>query len=149
MAEYFKGLEEEKKESGAEGSGEGSGAAAAVAVAAGARDEASPMHALIRSKGFVWLSNSHAQMFYWALAGKHFELKQYATWWQCVPREEWPESELEVHTIMKDFDGLHGDHRQELVFIGVRMDKEAIVRLLDECLLTDSEMASYKQHWCS
>ena len=71
-------LEEEKKESGAEGSGEGSGAAAAVAVAAGARDEASPMHALIRSKGFIWLSNSHAQMFYWALAGKHFELKQYA-----------------------------------------------------------------------
>ena len=38
------------------------------------------MHSLIRSKGFIWLSNSHMQIFYWALAGRHFELKQYATW---------------------------------------------------------------------
>ena len=109
------------------------------------------MHALIRSKGFIWLSNSHAQMFYWALAGKHFELKQYATWWQCVPREEWPEEAKEVETIMKDFDetSAFGDHRQELVFIGVKMDKDAIVKLLDECLLTDGELESYKQHWTS
>jgi len=111
--------------------------------------EASPMHSLIRSKGFVWLSNSHVQMFYWALAGKHFELKQYATWWECVPREEWPEEPKEVSTILKDFEGDYGDHRQELVFIGVRMDRAAIVAMLDECLLTDAEMVSYKQHWTS
>ena len=102
--------------------------------------------ALIRSKGFIWLSNSHPQMFYWALAGKHFELKQYATWWDNVPRDEWPEEAKEVATIMRDFEGEYGDHRQELVFIGVRMDKAAIVALLDECLLSDDEMRSYKQH---
>ena len=105
------------------------------------------MQTLIRSKGFVWLSNSDSQMFYWALAGKHFELKQYATWWQCVPREEWPEDELEVANISKDFDGEYGDRRQALVFIGVRMDRAAITALLDECLLNDQEMASYRQHW--
>ena len=110
--------------------------------------ESSPMHALIRSKGFIWLSNSHTQMFYWALAGKHFELKQYATWWSCVPRDEWPIEPSEVATIEKEFDdGWIGDHRQELVLIGVRMNKEAIVKLLDECLLTDAEMAAYQQHW--
>ena len=125
--------------------------AAADGKAGGGGGEWSPMHALIRSKGFVWLSNSHSQMFYWALAGKHFELKQYATWWQCVPREEWPEEAKEVETIMKDFDetSAFGDHRQELVFIGVKMDKDAIVKLLDECLLTDGELESYKQHWTS
>jgi len=80
-------------------------------------------------------------------AGKHFELKQYATWWQCVPRDEWPEEPKEVATILKDFEGEHGDHRQELVFIGVKMDKEAITRMLDECLLRDEEMVSYVQHW--
>ena len=95
--------------------------------------ESSPMHALIRSKGFIWLSNSHTQMFYWALAGKHFELKQYATWWSCVPRDEWPIEPSEVATIEKEFDdGWIGDHRQELVLIGVRMNKEAIVKLLDD-----------------
>ena len=109
----------------------------------------SPMRSLIRAKGFIWLSNSHSQIFYWALAGKHFELKQYATWWEQVPREEWPEEPQEVATIMKDWDEKHGDHRQELVFIGVKMNKEAIIKAMDECLLSDSEMASYEQHWCS
>lgn len=126
--------------------GAANGAPAAAALAEGA-PTTSPMAALIRSKGFVWLSNSHPQMFYWALAGKHFELKQYATWWQCVPRDEWPEEPKEVATILKDFEGEHGDHRQELVFIGVKMDKEAITRMLDECLLRDEEMVSYVQHW--
>jgi len=107
------------------------------------------MLSLIRSKGFVWLSNSHPQMFYWALAGKHFELKQYASWWQCVPREEWPTEPKELMTINKDFDGEFGDHRQELVFIGVKMDRAAITKLLDECLLSEQEMSSYRQHWMS
>ena len=88
-------------------------------------------------------------MFYWALAGKHFELKQYATWWQNVPRDEWPEDDKEVAMIQKDFEGEYGDHRQELVFIGVKMDKKAIVKLFDECLLTDTEMDSYRKHWLS
>ena len=44
-------------------------------------------------------------------------------------------------------DGAYGDHRQELVFIGVKMDKAAIVRAFDECLLTDAEMDSYRMHW--
>ena len=106
------------------------------------------MHSLIRSKGFIWLSNSHMQIFYWALAGRHFELKQYATWWGAVPREEWPTEEKEVAEILKDFaeDGM-GDRRQELVFIGVNVDREAITALLDGCLLSDSELLAYNQHW--
>ena len=45
--------------------------------------------------------------------------------------------------------GEYGDHRQELVFIGVKMDKGAIVTMLDECLLSDAEMQSYAMHWTS
>ena len=101
-------------------------------------------------EGFLWLSNSHSQIFYWALAGKHFELKQYGMWWASVAEEEWPLDEKERREIRKDFDasadGL-GDRRQEVVFIGVKMDKAAITALLDACLLTDTEMDSYKQHW--
>ena len=107
----------------------------------------SPMHALIRAKGFIWLSNTHPQMFTWALAGKHFELKQYAAWWQCVPKDEWPTDAKEVDTILKDFQEPFGDHRQELVFIGVKMDVAAIIKAFDECLLTDEEMVAYKMHW--
>jgi G3E family GTPase len=121
--------------------------AGGAAGGAPAAADASPLHALIRSKGFVWLSNSHPQMFTWALAGKHFELKQYASWWSCVPREEWPEDPAEVQTLERDFAGEFGDHRQELVFIGVRMDKAAIIKAFDDCLLNDSEMEAYRKHW--
>lgn len=70
------------------------------------------MTALIRSKGFVWLSNSNTQIFYWALAGKHFELSQYATWWASIPTDEWPKEPEEKADIQKDFAGDFGDRRQ-------------------------------------
>lgn len=128
-----------------------SSSVSAEAPAAASKDsrDPSPMLSLIRSKGFVWLSNSHAQIFYWALAGKYFEMKQYASWWQTLGEEEWPAEQKEVDEIMKDFDGEFGDHRQELVFIGVKMDEVGITKLLDECLLTDKEMDAYRQHWLS
>lgn len=93
-------------------SGNGAIIAATTSEAEGAADggttdvgKASPMCTLIRSKGFLWLSNSHSQIFYWALAGKHFELKQYAAWWSCLSRDEWPVGEKEVEDIMGDFEG--------------------------------------------
>lgn len=105
----------------------------------------SPMRCLIRSKGLVWLSNSHTQIFYWALAGKHFELKHYASWWASHPRDEWPTDEAEVASITKDFEGDMGDRRQELIFVGVNMDAAAITKLLDDCLLRPAEMAEYRK----
>ena len=111
-----------------------------------AAEARSPMRSLIRAKGFIWLSNSHSQIFYWALAGKHFELKQYAAWWSSLPRGEWPTDQKQMAEILKDYaDDEMGDRRQELVFIGVNMDREAITRLLDGCLLSDSEMAEYRK----
>lgn len=42
----------------------------------------SPIRAVLRSKGFVWMSNSHTTAFYWSHAGGHFEVKDEGDW--CV-----------------------------------------------------------------
>ena len=55
--------------------------------------------------------------------------------------------------IMLDFEGKHGDRRQELVFIGQYNDstpnnpksKKALENVLDSCLLTDEEMKVYER----
>jgi hypothetical protein len=67
-------------------------------------------------------------------------------WWDTVPREQWPEWQAEA--IAADFEGEEGDRRQEIVFIGLGMDtaRAKITKALDGCLLTDEEMAMYKEN---
>ena len=91
----------------------GATASGTSAVADGGTDTSrSPMSTLIRAKGFIWLSNSHSQIFYWALAGKHFELSAYATWWAATAPEGWPQEPKENEEMQKDFSGEFGDRRQ-------------------------------------
>ena len=40
-----------------------------------------------------------------------------------------------------------GDMRQELVFIGQGLDQKKITKLLDECLLSDSDLLLGKDYW--
>jgi G3E family GTPase len=47
-------------------------------AAAGEGD--SPIRAVLRSKGFMWLSNKHATAFYWSHAGQHFEIREEGDW---------------------------------------------------------------------
>ena len=40
----------------------------------------SPIKAVLRSKGFMWLSNKHTTAFYWSHAGQHFEIREEGDW---------------------------------------------------------------------
>ena len=107
----------------------------------------SPIRTVLRSKGFMWISNSHSTAYYWSHAGQHFEIRNEGDWWDAVPREDWPEDEGPRNSILADFDEKHGDRRQEIVFIGVGMDEEAISAQLDSALLTDEELEKYHELW--
>ncbi|GMH90858.1 hypothetical protein TrVE_jg1310 [Triparma verrucosa] len=104
---------------------------------------------LLRAKGFTWMASSHKSAYYAAFAGAAFEMTCLGRWWSCLERERWPEEAVEA--IQSDFledDSFVGDRRNEIVFIGEGFDddetKNAIVTLLDECLLDDEEYLKYK-----
>ena len=104
----------------------------------------SPLTNIIRSKGFVWLSQHPDNSMYWSHAGSHFEIRQAGPWWAALPKEQWPSSELPAN-IQLDFEGEYGDRRQEIVIIGVTMAQAEIEKALDTALLTDEEMVKYQE----
>jgi len=106
----------------------------------------SPIQAVLRSKGYMWIANGHNTAFYWSHAGQHFEIRDEGEWWAAVPNEYWPTAQGQRDIILADYDGDGdwGDRRQEIVFIGAGMDKEAIEQQLDGALLSEEEMEGYR-----
>ena len=110
---------------------------------------------LLRSKGFVWMGTSSSAAYFMSHAGQYLELVVLGRWWADIPKVEWPSGSEGEITL--DFDGKHGDRRQELVFIGQfdKMENEgsnsrkALEEVLDSCLLTDDEMVLYEEIVCS
>ena len=72
--------------------------------------------------------------------------------WMCEIREMW-EGTIQEALVRKDLNQENGeefpyaDRRQELVFIGMRLNHEAIQNALDQCLLDDEEMKLGLEKW--
>ena len=92
---------------------------------------------LVRAKGFVWLANNMDMQGVMALAGRVCKLSAGPPWWAAVDKGHWPE---ELHELIKPlWHEPHGDRQQELVMIGLHMQREEVEQALAECLLTDEE----------
>ena len=68
-------------------------------------------------------------------------------WWRFVPKAHWPEDDESVSAIRSNWSSQTGDCRQELVFIGQNIDFAQLTAELDNCLLTDAEMAIGSEAW--
>jgi hypothetical protein len=102
---------------------------------------------VVRSKGFCWLAHSHAAACYWSHSGSHAEVQLVGRWWATVPEAQWPE--FQAAAIREDFSGVHGDRRQELVFIGADMTaarRAAVESALAWATLTDAENDEYNEN---
>ena len=107
-----------------------------------------PLHNVIRSKGFVWISTYHRVALYWSHAGQFFDLKDFGMFWASTPLKYWPRESAERAQVIADF-GMGekwGDRRQEIVFIGVGLEQEKIEAILDEALLDEREMVEYERN---
>jgi len=109
------------------------------------------MGELLRSKGFFWIATSNDIIGGWQQAGNVLRIRSESPW-MCLMPQFWEgtKSEPLVRADMTKPDGSeykYQDRRQEIVFIGHGMNRDAIQSLLDECLLTDEEMALGPEQW--
>ncbi len=102
---------------------------------------------LIRSKGFFWLATRPMYAGNWSQAGGIAHHGFAGLFWKAIPKERWPQDKESIDFIKQKWVEPFGDMRQELVFIGQGLDKNKIIKLLDQCLLTDEDFLLGKKHW--
>jgi G3E family GTPase len=100
---------------------------------------------LHRSKGMFWLATRPYQMGSWSTAGAMLTLGSEMPWFCTVPEEEWMANDETTKSIKADFEGQWGDRRQEIVFIGEKLDVKGLTKLLDGCLLGKKEMKQWEK----
>ena len=102
---------------------------------------------LLRSKGYFWLATRPEFAGEWSQAGGMARYGFAGMFWKAVPKENWPEDEDYLASIEKQWEEPFGDMRQELVFIGQGLDKDAVTNALNECLLSEEEVLKGKAYW--
>ncbi len=102
---------------------------------------------VLRSKGYFWLATRLEKVGVWSQAGRVARLDVGGFWWAAIPREEWPDIPAIHQSIAQVWHPEFGDCRQELVFIGIHMNESLLRESLDNCQLTDEEMAAGPAAW--
>lgn len=102
---------------------------------------------LIRSKGYFWLASRPEFAGHWSQAGGIARHGFAGMFWKAVPEDSWPQDPEYRKAILASWEEPFGDMRQELVFIGQKLDREAITRQLDDCLLDEEQLLAGKAFW--
>ena len=102
---------------------------------------------LIRSKGYFWLATRPEFAGQWSQAGGIARYGFAGMFWKAIPKDRWPEDHEFIESIENKWVEPFGDMRQELVFIGQQLDKEAMTRALNDCLLSEEEVLKGKRYW--
>ncbi len=104
---------------------------------------------VLRAKGFAWLASRMDDVVGFSKAGRMCRLNLAGRWWASMPSDQWPATPEFEEYWRKYWRSPYGDRRQELVFIGVKMNQAQILRTLDACLLTDAELAPGPDSWAT
>ena len=117
-------------------------------------DEANTNHifkACIRAKGTLWISSRNFMSFQFQKAGTLWEFGPLDLWFAAIPKKKWASDRDQVKEIEDYLKGVwtptFGDRQQELVFIGINMDRPAMEKMLDACILTNEEFKLGPEGW--
>jgi G3E family GTPase len=81
----------------------------------------------------------------WSTAGAMLTLGSEMPWFCCVSEEDWGADKETLVAIKNDMEGEWGDRRQEMVFIGEKLDVDGLTKTLDACLLSIKEMKTWEE----
>ena len=102
---------------------------------------------LIRSKGYFWLGSRLEYAGQWSQAGGIARYGFAGMFWKSVPKQNWPTDDESLKIIKQNWEEPFGDMRQELVFIGQGLDKDAMIDALENCLVTEDDLLKGEEFW--
>ncbi|GAA2523097.1 CobW family GTP-binding protein [Winogradskya humida] len=102
----------------------------------------------VRGRGQLWIATRPATAISWESAGGGLLLGNLGHWLTALPRDRWPEASP-MRRLAADltWDPYYGDRRTVLSFVGLGLDAPALTALLNDCLLTDQELAEGMESW--
>ena len=89
---------------------------------------------VIRAKGLFWIIENPNTAYIFEQSGKQKIATDDGDWIAAFPEEERKQILAMNPDILETWHPVYGDRVNKLVFIGRGMDKEAIIRALDECI---------------
>ncbi|MBQ4277264.1 MAG: GTP-binding protein [Bacteroidaceae bacterium] len=90
---------------------------------------------VIRAKGMCYVRSEQHLCYVFEQAGRQFSLKNAGQWYATMPKDQLRRLMEAEPQLLKDWDEQYGDRMQKIVFIGQKMDREAIEAELDKCLV--------------
>lgn len=100
---------------------------------------------VLRTKGFFWLATRHDVMGIWQSAGGSWQGEPGGLWVAAAAAQS--DANVEEFQGEKLWDSKWGDRCQQIVWIGVGIDRGSIEKMLNDCLLDDEEMEMGPEAW--
>ncbi|PYZ95117.1 cobalamin biosynthesis protein CobW [Salipaludibacillus keqinensis] len=97
---------------------------------------------VVRAKGIAWCATRNDLALLFSQAGPSVSLDPVSFWVGSMSLEKQSQFLQDNPDMVAEWSEQYGDRKNELVFIGIDMDKETIIQSLDSCLLTDEELSS-------
>ena len=106
-----------------------------------------PFAGVLRAKGTFWIASHPERSWQWSHAGLSLRVEPGELWRAALAEADGPDVFEMLGSFTHGWDPLYGDRKQELVFIGIGLERDALTASLDACLLTEAELAVGRPMW--